>query len=59
MAPRKKTDISTPTKHLDCTQLWIIQKCNCRFVELMKKHPNSLPELVNTVESAATILNKI
>ena len=26
---QKKSDILTPTKHLDCSQIWRIQKANC------------------------------
>ena len=29
MPPRKKSNIFTPTKHLDCNLLWRIQKCKC------------------------------
>ena len=56
MHPRKGSDIFTPTKHFNCSQLWRFQKFDSCFVELKKNPPNSLPELVNNVERYAACI---
>ena len=44
--PRKKSEIFTPTKHLDRNQLWRIQKSNC----FKKGIPQAL-QIVTTLAS--------
>ena len=46
MPPRKKSDIFTPTKHLDCNQLWRIQSPTAlrkEFRKHFKSSPRRLP----------------
>ena len=52
MLPRKKSDISTPTKHLDCNQLWRIQKFNC----FKKGIPQALQIVTTSASSQLRLL---
>ena len=46
MPPRKKSDIFTATKHLNCNELWRIQKFDC-----FKK---GIPQALQIVSTSAS-----